>query len=305
MSFKEFISFQIKKSSLTRNECIAKLNLYHFEFNKLDTVTLSRWINGKTVPSLYKQILISEYFNVDVFSFIKNKNYTLTNDGKKLEELHRRLTSKVSNSFSNISYNYSRYDKKTYLVNNYDKEKYRNKFLVFYTNFYLYQKIFSIVDENNIKSVCITFEEYRSNCIVGHDSMSLVSTKYFDIFNDFFETKLDFKDDFWLANIGYHSSSQSFNIAFTSMLYFLYKNKQQSYLSLVRSDDTFHNLTEVGYEQIGKTITDCNEKIYLTKSDVKKVLSHPFVISQINNILNKYEIDSFFSQEIKDEYFKR
>ncbi|HIF9312792.1 TPA: hypothetical protein ACX6Q1_001070 [Photobacterium damselae] len=305
MSFKNFINEQTLSMEHSRVSYIAKINLYHKEFINLDSVTFSRWVNGRTVPSLFKQILLCLFFKTDVMTFIKNKNYTITSKGKKLEDTYTKTMRNISNSIVNINYSYSRDTTSKYQVSVYKKNEYRKKYAIFYNNFTIYKDFLSKIDSLSIIPITLTFEELRNNHIVGHDSISYVSKENKKHFCEFFNITLNDIDDFWFANIGFHSSSNSFKLALTVMFYFLYYQKKDDYLSLIRGEEAFHNLTEIGYQQIGKTMNDHGENIYLARCNIFKAMSHPFVISEMSDILNKYDIDSFFSREIKDEYFKR
>lgn len=65
-------------------------------FNGLDEITLSRWINGRTVPSVEKQLIIAKDMNlVDEYLYsIGNKEIP-----KKLESLFKLYWSSIDNSF--------------------------------------------------------------------------------------------------------------------------------------------------------------------------------------------------------------
>ncbi|NVH48432.1 hypothetical protein [Photobacterium damselae] len=305
MSFKHFISPKIIKSQLSRKDCIAKLNIYHSEFKNLDSVTLSRWLNGRTVPSLYKQILLCNFFEYNLMDFIKNKHFQVLNEGKKTSEIYLNEMNNIQSSIANISYVYSRDSIPTYQLNIYTKDEYRKRFLLFYLNFDLYKQLFNMIDNLSVDPITLTFEEIKDNSISSHGSISYIEKKNKIYFCDFFDIKLNETEDFWLSNIGYRTSNEAFLISFSAMIYFLYHQKKEFYLSLIRSERSFHSLSEIGYEQIGKTIFDHGEKIYLAKCNILRVLSNSYAINQISEILNKYDIDSFFSREIKDEYFKR
>jgi hypothetical protein len=57
-SFNHFLD-SVLKSKFTRSQLLVKLQLEYTEFSGLDAITLSRWTNGVTQPSLYKQLLIA------------------------------------------------------------------------------------------------------------------------------------------------------------------------------------------------------------------------------------------------------
>lgn len=55
----------------SRTDLLVKLQLEYAEFNGLDNITLSRWVNGVTTPSLNRQILIAKASD-SLFDFLSN-----------------------------------------------------------------------------------------------------------------------------------------------------------------------------------------------------------------------------------------
>ncbi len=95
-SFGETLALWLEKNNLTRNEVIAKLQLADYvTFKGLDNTTISRWINGKSTPPLYKQMLICWHLNENILEFIKRINVDSvkfsTKKSKALSEFIRLL----------------------------------------------------------------------------------------------------------------------------------------------------------------------------------------------------------------------
>lgn len=304
MSFKDFLSLRIKESSLTRKECIAKLNFYHIEFDKLDSVTLSRWITGKTTPSLYKQTLICIFFKYNIFHFIKEKHYTLTTKSKLLSENFYRIIERHYRSPGFLHYNYSKYDQPSYLISKKNIYEYRESYYNFYRNFSIYKRLFSFIDTNNLEPQNLLFEEYIKGSLSSHCSICYISKDDNKHFQSFFNVNIDL-DEYWFSNISYLRTSECVFLSFTLLSYLMYKSKNENFISLLLGEESFSEHSILGYKQISPTIYDSGHKLYLTKANIYEVISNPFVISEINRILNQYDIDSFFSQEIKNKYFKR
>ncbi|MCG3815971.1 hypothetical protein I3256_08465 [Photobacterium damselae] len=305
MSFKDFLSYQINESFLTRKECIAKLNLYHDEFINLDSVTFSRWMNGRTIPSLLKQLLICDFFQYDIFVFIKKNYYSITNKGKILNEKFNKIMKDEEPTIGKISYYYTEKHDSHYTIHKYYNESFQNTYKIFYSNFEIYNNIFLNLYDTSKKNIHITFEERINNHFVSHDAISLI--KDVNTFSSFFnlDEKCINSDFFWFGNLGYLRSRQTSIISHILLLYFIYMTKSYFFISLLRSEQILNIATEIGYKQITKTIFDNNQKLYLTRCDIFDAISHPFVITQINKFLNEEDIDTFFSQEIKEEFFKR
>ncbi len=294
MTFSTFLKTNINKSKYSRMELIAQLNLFHLEFQNLDSVTLSRWITNKTIPSLHKQLLICLYFKQDLYSFIKNKNYTSNKTNLNFEKKVKTTMNSVENAIQNISYFYNKNHKSEYSVTLNNKAEYRNKFKVFYNNFNLYKDFFRFIDENSLSPQTITCEERINSIMVSHDSLAFVDKKHKAFFEHFFEVNIDL-DEFWFANVGFHRSKESLNTSFTLMVYWLIKNNCYDFLSLVRGEDAFNNYQELGYTQIRDTIVEGNEKFYLCRANLLAILSNQYVISEVSRLFNKLNVNDIFS----------
>ncbi len=71
--FQHLLAEWLDINNLSRSDFIAKLQLYDFEnFKGLDSITLSRWLNGKTTPPTYKQISIAQCLHIDIVELIKH-----------------------------------------------------------------------------------------------------------------------------------------------------------------------------------------------------------------------------------------
>ncbi|MGR5227764.1 hypothetical protein ACPV30_04515 [Photobacterium damselae] len=278
-------------------ELIAQLNLFHSEFENLDSVTLSRWVTNKTNPSLYKQLLICLYFKQDLYHFIKNKLYTTNKTNLNFEKKVNTTMGNIEKSIQNISYLYNKNQKSKYFVKLNTKDEYRRKFEIFYSNFELYDNLFRFIDENSISPKTVSCEEYIKSIIVSHDALTFVDNNHKVFFEDFFKINLNI-DNFWFANVGFHKSKESLNRSFTLMTYLLINKKSYDFLSLVRGEDAFNNYQELGYKQIRGTIVEGNEKFYLCRANILEVLSNQYVISEVSRLFNELNINDIFYDDI-------
>ncbi|HIF9253991.1 TPA: hypothetical protein ACX6Q6_000960 [Photobacterium damselae] len=297
MTFSSFLKTNINNSKYSRVELIAQLNLFHSEFQNLDSVTLSRWITNKTIPSLHKQLLICLYFKQDLYNFIKNKDYTSNKTNLNFEKKVKATMECIENSIQNVSYLYNRTHKSEYTVTLNNKEEYRNKFQVFYNNFNLYKDFFKFIDENSLSPQTLTCEEHINSIMVSHDSLAFIDKKLKPYFEQFFKINIDL-NEFWFANVGFHRSKESLNTSFTLMVYWLIKNNCYNFLSLVRGEDTFNNYQELGYTQIRNTIVEGNERFYLCQANILEVLSNQYVISEVSRLFNELSVNDIFLDNI-------
>ncbi|PSB77235.1 hypothetical protein C5F61_12780 [Photobacterium damselae subsp. damselae] len=88
-----------KKNNLTQQEMVDRLTNSHSSFSKLDTVTLSRWENEKTLPPLKKQFLVFNYIN-KLQDFIDEHMKCISGDYAIMEMY---LKNKFENSHTIIS----------------------------------------------------------------------------------------------------------------------------------------------------------------------------------------------------------
>ncbi|ENP8454215.1 hypothetical protein ACEI25_000836 [Photobacterium damselae] len=278
-------------------ELIAQLNLFHSEFQNLDSVTLSRWMTNKTIPSLHKQLLICLYFKQDLYNFIKNKNYTSNKTNLNFEKKVKTTMESIEHAIQNVSYFYNKSDKSEYIVTLNNKEEFRKKLKVFYNNFNIYKDFFRFIDRNSLSPKTITCEERINSIMVSHDSLAFIDKKLKPYFEQFFKINIDL-NEFWFANVGFHSSKESFNTSFTLMTYWLIKNNSYAFLSLVRGKDAFNNYQELGYKQIRETIIEGNEKFYLCQANILEVLSNQYVISEVSRLFNELSVNDIFLDNI-------
>lgn len=124
--FANFLSEQIFEK-VSRNELMTKLQLKYEIFRNLDAITLSRWSNGVTSPSLEKQLIIAKEQNLtDEFLTMYSKHKASAKLNKLVESFwynmdssfhsimhhddHKRIEFKQS-YYSECSNKYPLYDK--------------------------------------------------------------------------------------------------------------------------------------------------------------------------------------------------
>lgn len=59
LKFSDFLN-QVIAKKMSRKELLVALHLNHHEFQGIDAITLSRWANNVTKPSLFKQLLVAD-----------------------------------------------------------------------------------------------------------------------------------------------------------------------------------------------------------------------------------------------------
>ncbi|WP_394126327.1 hypothetical protein [Vibrio hepatarius] len=86
MEFSDFLK-KVILANTSRRELLTGLQLKYVEFNGLDEITLSRWVNGNTSPSLYRQLLIADF--VDEMPFYLDSCMTPMPSGKAIRQFEQ------------------------------------------------------------------------------------------------------------------------------------------------------------------------------------------------------------------------
>jgi len=167
-TFNNFLSNYIKNKKISRNELIERLYKER-EFQQLDHVTLSRWITGKTTPSLYKQVLIAKALKISLLSFIKNTKHQKTNVTNK----HEAVLNKFKQSFGITPMLY--YSDVTtpleYRLKNQNYQEHFHVFRAFYNNIEplkrLAKDLLKLEDQLSYECIVLTNSEKK---IIGHFS---------------------------------------------------------------------------------------------------------------------------------------
>lgn len=292
MSFNLYLKNKIATKKINRSDLIAQLNLYHKEFNNLDAITFSRWVNNKTTPSPYKQILIANYFNDDLLLFIK-RDITIKKESKLTINIFDKTMSNIENSYHNISYFYST-EKANYMIDMPDNEKYNELFNTYYMNFSIYQELQKLYNSNNIKKKYLTITKEKKGIVSSHLSVIEPDNLLLNTLSNYF--KINTIECELFVNLGYIEDRKSY-ISMTSLLYYLfYKNSIRNITCLVRGD-FLDFLTALPYKQIGTTYIDNGRKLYLIHADFLNVLSTPFIREYLLKFLSDHNenINQFFS----------
>ncbi|MGR5115204.1 hypothetical protein [Photobacterium damselae] len=296
MSFSLYLKNKISKKQIKRSNLIAQLNLFHNEFEYLDSITFSRWITNKTIPSTYKQILISHFFGEDLISFMLN-HVTIRRKSKLAEHVFDKIVNKIESSYANISYYYSD-EEPSYIVDILDYDKYTKEFGDYYNNFQLYKDLLSLFKDKNIRKDHLCIIKRRKTLISSHISATKLDDALSDIYSDFFKVKID--GDYFV-NLSHLENRETYFLMRTLLFYFFYKKSVRYFTSLVRKD-FLEFFTLLPYKQVGSTYVDKSRNLYLVRVDFLEVISHPFVMNFFLQVLTKSNnLDDLFSKELSNQ----
>lgn len=251
-----------EKNNITQQELIDKVNEYYDNlFTKLDTVTLSRWENGKTSPSLKKKILIIDF----------------------LDEIDKYLSGmKISENANSVLLNYieRRFQKNDLILSEIQRDNNKN-FCISTSKLgdnkllskYLSSEIESgHLDQNNIKMISWSINKHIESCIV------FTELKH--------KTTLFHKGSFVLLGMFAHNEiafRNAFNELFNQLI-----TTSNKYIYIYTYDD-------VGYNFLKKIKGGMLKSTSITDNKIKKRL---FLFNRIDLISNIDLID-FYNQKLQ------
>ncbi|HIF9381059.1 TPA: hypothetical protein ACX6RR_000857 [Photobacterium damselae] len=288
MPFSLYLKKKLQERKITRNDLIARLNLYHESFLNLDAITFSRWTTNKTTPSAYKQALIAHFFCDDLIEFMKN-DLTIKKESKAVDTAFNKLMTKLEKSYSNISYFYD-LDNFEYSVNVFDNQKYNEKFKLFYKRFEVYNRLHKQM--NNLQVTCVI--KHYNGLIASHISFFKLNSKISSLLSNVFNTEIG--NDNILVNLSYIDRKDSYYFMISTLLYLLYKKSEMVFYCIIR-EDFLEYLTTLPCEQIGNAFIDNGFKLYILKVDLINVMVNQFVMNFFLKEIDKNEI--FFNNSIR------
>ncbi|CAH1606258.1 conserved hypothetical protein [Vibrio jasicida] len=287
MLFSKYLRSKLDAKEINSKSLVAKLQLFSPVFEQLNSVTLSRWLNGRTIPSLEKQLLIFqcfesklypslEYLNPPPVSRLSNKAYE--NVFNNIEfSYHSILMYKDCNLIFPISIEEINWSQLNSSVPN------------FYESLSSYKLFFSEVDKYNQKS--ITFCSIRNESkVVSHLSLSTDIEILPSIFDR--ELDIDFKRNSVFFNIGHYVCRKHYNILVGVLLNHIFDKHEsiEDFYVISRGKDFLTLIESFGGKLIAANReNDVIGNVYLLKVNISKVLTNPFVVSLIKESYELYK----------------
>ncbi len=285
----ELISW-LDKKNISRKDLIPALKQYNnAEFRGLDNITLSRWINGKTTPPLYKQFYIAKFLGIDLIDLICRYSAQSLKVTAKMSQALQSLTETLE--LSSLSYNqlekepkltYEKQDFKTY------HEIYSgfNHNIIALRDFY--EELYTLGDDVTYTSACL---KNSNEQIIGHfcGLRDLISLKNIGLFKNIDEEELKRSS---LMNVAHFSNKKDYlDLVISTLAYYLLtavNDKDYIYVFVpgyarYNIAKHFFNVTEV------KSFLSSDKSrpnIYLLKMEVLKLICNPMLLSAIQKKLN-------------------
>ncbi|ENP8454311.1 helix-turn-helix transcriptional regulator [Photobacterium damselae] len=190
--FNQFLAQYRKKNNLTQQEMVDRLTNSHPSFSKLDTVTLSRWENEKTLPPLKKQFLVFNYID-KLQDFIDEYPKYISGDYAIIEMYLKNKFENSHNIISMISDNYKFKYNKILNDNNIDIKKFIRIF--FCEDNIKIEDMKNIIwrKDNQIESCLIYYYHHKELIILG--MLSKDETGFRKLYRELYEIILNSKND--------------------------------------------------------------------------------------------------------------
>ncbi len=283
----------LEQKGISRKELIALLqSQYYEEFKGLDTITLSRWLTGKSTPPLYKQFYIARCLDVNLKELILSLDISNIKYPNKYESFIDGLGKALDFSMSVLSYRRvcneitSEILPQTY-------QEHINLFGDFYSNVSALKNYKSDLYEmkDEIKYKAILIKNSQGN-VISHWS-GIMELKKLNNMPSFISIPQNEIDRSCLINVGYYINSKTFFelIIQALCLHILKYSAKKDYLYCFNLDcrpivefcKSVLNAEEIKYYHP----TDTKDKmgVYLLKFDIIKVICNPLILPKIKQKL--------------------
>ncbi|HIF9408388.1 TPA: hypothetical protein ACX6R8_000219 [Photobacterium damselae] len=289
MMLKELLKSKVSRSGVTQSRIVSQLNLYHKEFENLDDITFSRWVNGRTKPSRLKTFLLVLFFSYEdtderFFLFKKIFHHTKCDKNyiKKLEDKKKLL----SDSYHNIkNVDFIRASKLEQEVPIKQMQKYLST--VHLRSSIIYDKIISSIPQNKIKNVF---------CSIPHKDYNHLNHLPYICYDKVKEKEIILiRDNIWISNTdestlnlliclpGYATSMKNYDLMSKSILYSLLQQESQyimktKIIAFIRHSITFEFYLMNGFS-LQKIIYLDGLRYYIVIANAEDVLSSRYCIS--------------------------
>lgn len=288
MSFTHYLKKRKANEKVSAKSLIIKLQLFHPAFEKLDPVTLSRWINGRTTPSLEKQLLLVSYFGSDLLSYINSINQPEVSGSTS--QIYDNIFEDIESSYHSIML--SNELSSTTLTPEIEKVTW-SELTELVPNFYesttCYQRVLSnksITEKEDIVLCSIKSE----NKVVSHLSIS-TNLKYLsNLFGS--DINFDIKENGVAFNIGYLHTRIQYELLLGILFNYVcdnFKHLKEIYV-IVRGTKFLNFVEHFGGVVISSSKENRNiGNIFLLKLDFMKTISNAFYLSLIKNANESYK----------------
>ncbi|WP_076409532.1 hypothetical protein [Shewanella sp. UCD-KL12] len=276
--FKNELITWLKEKELSRSEFIFLLQSSNYEeFKGLDSITVSRWTTGKTVPPLHKQLLIAQYMGVDIVDIICRVESSTLKVSEKISKTFKNLITILD--FSSLTLSYKQQPKQSICkIRHQNFEEYNKYFSDFHKNICSLSDYFDELHKlgNSVDYTSITLENSKGEILSHYSGIEdLSQLEGLSLFE--FIDKSDLSTSS-LINVGYFNNSKHYmELLDYSICYYIISKINKKNLYLFVAGYPLFDITRslLGIEEtmyFPPKNPDSKLGVYLFKIDIMKAL---------------------------------
>ncbi|AQM69233.1 hypothetical protein Vca1114GL_02801 [Vibrio campbellii] len=289
----------IKEKRVNREFIIDVFNKSAFEeLSKCDLTTLSRWVSGKTVPSLNKQFKVCISLGIDLLDYILKLEPSLYKEGKKSRDAFEQYIRYLNHSNANLGY-FSRSKNVDIHYDFLESAVHRRILDPYFSNFSGYMSLRKLIDKNKIIKPYNVFLFKENGNLCGHIAITDDNVDYLKLFGVYSED-LDNSIGILPAN---YIDSKIYWLIISSLLYFYLSTgnyKKNIYVTMnVRDRYTWEYYKEIADGQTltffspSKQLNDLDKGLFLIRFNILKLLSYPTVLAKFQEFVKIHPEDTF------------
>lgn len=290
--FKDELSRWVDARDISRKDLIALLqNNYYEEFKGLDSITLSRWFTGKSIPPIYKQFYIAKCLEMDLIDVVLRMDLSKVRYSNKHDLVISTLVRALDFSISNLSYRkvsgLPKSEIKSLTIN-----EYSDMFKEFNHNISPLKRFYQDLQEkaSEVKYQCVLIKNDQ-DATVGH-WYGIVNIEGINGLPSFISIPQEEAERSCLIGVGYFTSSTHyFELIVQALCYYLirYSSKKDyayffvvDFQPLVAFSKLVFNAEEVKYyppKEKGSM------GVYLLRHNIIKSISNPVLLKKVKEKL--------------------
>uniref|UniRef100_Q0HUB1 HTH cro/C1-type domain-containing protein n=1 Tax=Shewanella sp. (strain MR-7) TaxID=60481 RepID=Q0HUB1_SHESR len=275
----------IEQRKMSRKDLIALLQCEYYDiFEGLDLITLSRWVNGKSTPPLYKQLYVAKVLGVNIVDIIKEIDVLKQKSSNKAMAAVNLISKALD--FSISSFSYVKLPEVIFSeVIELKGKAYNDVFGDFYKNIVSFRDFNQFLSDKDISYFALLLKN-EDGLIVGHWS-GIANLEAIDDISHLLKIDNDELKKSVLVKPGYYTSSKHyFELICVAICYYLLnyaKEKDYAYFFIVDFQPMLSFCKIVFEAEEVKYYRNSDNKmgVYLMRFNIIKAISNPVVIKDV------------------------
>ncbi len=293
LQFKDRLALWIAQLGYSHTEVVALLQSRYFSvFSGLDAGTFSRWITGRTVPTLHKQLLIAQCLKVDIVSFLLTIDVTELPPTVREKRATKQLFDSIDNSLARLSYKEVSKNTRIEIADH----TYANHSVLleeFYQNISALRPfstaLYSMKDAIHYKDIML---KNKHDEIIGHCAC-VMDIQLINNIPSFISMSKQEENRSFIIGSGYYASAEHYfeMVIITLCLYLLRYSHNKNYAYLFTIDyqpsiDFYINVLKAEKIKYYSPLEDKDKMgVYLLKVDMMKAIASPVFLPKLQKKL--------------------